>query len=71
MQVIEVLVPLSKLVDDKLLKSNNISYIKQRLDLIEHQDTQLIGNAAVAELLHDDEHGLDSLAAHQRCHVLA
>jgi hypothetical protein len=49
-------VPLHKLIDHEFLHRNDVNDVKLGFDVVEDQNAQLIGDAAVAEIGENEEH---------------
>jgi hypothetical protein len=63
-QFVQLLVPLPKFLDHKLLEADYIHNVKQCLNLIKNENTKLVCDGAKAVFLHDNKHCFDDLPSH-------
>jgi len=50
-KLVQMLVPISELLDNKLLQLYNVNYVELCFDLVQNHDTKLVSDRTVAILL--------------------
>ena len=69
-QLIQMLMSLPKLLNDKFLERNDIYDVQKRFDLIQHHYAELVGYTAEAVLSHDCEDRFDDLSSEPIANVV-